>query len=113
MKEGVQSNKYKLEGNDLYIFNVYNISERKYLNDKECDKFCESLELKRVPFIKYDTLLGTVEDWVEFSKGQSLICKGVQMEGIVVRGIEEETISDYGRFSFKVINPDFLLRYSE
>jgi len=39
--------------------------------------------------------------------------EGVQMEGIVVRGIEEETISDYGRFSFKVINPDFLLRYSE
>jgi RNA ligase (TIGR02306 family) len=112
--QGVQSNKYKLEENRLYVFNVYNISLRKYLEYEEMQKFCESLQLTCVPPLGQIVLNHTVEELVELSKGYTLLNpEQIWREGIVVRGINEETVENFGRFSFKIINPDFLLRYSE
>ena len=112
--QGVQSNKYKLEGNRLYVFNVYNISLRKYLEYEEMQKFCEGLQLTCVPSLGQITLNHTVEELVELSKGYTLLNpEQIWREGIVIRGMKEEVIEKFGRFSFKVINPNFLLKYSE
>ena len=112
--QGVQSNKYKLEGNRLYVFNVYNISEHKYLEHEEMQKFCESLQLTYVPPLGQITLNHTVEELVELSKGYTVLNpEQIWREGIVVRGIKEEVIEKYGRFSFKAINPNFLLKYED
>ena len=43
---------------------------------------------------------------VELSKGKSVINPKIQREGIVARLKEK-------RFSFKIINPDFLLKFNE
>ena len=112
--QGVQSNKYKLEGNRLYVFNVYNISEHKYLEHEEMQKFCESLQLTYVPPLGQITLNHTVEELVELSKGYTVLNpEQIWREGIVVRGVKEEVIEKYGRFSFKVINSNFLLKYED
>jgi RNA ligase (TIGR02306 family) len=112
--QGVQSNKYKLEGNRLCVFNVYNISEHKYLEHKEMQKFCESLQLTIVPQLGQMVLNHTVEELVELSKGYTLLNpEQILREGIVVRGVKEEVIENYGRFSFKVINSNFLIKYGE
>jgi hypothetical protein len=57
--------------------------------------------------VKLSDLGSTVQDLVEFSKGKSVLAD-VPREGIVVRCIEN------GKkiFSFKVINPDFLIKYN-
>lgn len=110
---GVQGNKYKLEDNELYIFNIYDITHFKYMRFDSFKMICFDHHLNIVPFIKYDTLIGDVNDWIAFSKGNSLFNLQTKREGIVVRGTEEEIIGNYGRFSFKVINPDFLIEYSE
>jgi hypothetical protein len=49
----------------------------------------------------------TVQDFVEFSKGRSVINSSIPREGVVIRCIER----GQKLFSFKVINPDFLLKY--
>lgn len=43
---------------------------------------------------------------VEYSKGKSLINPDILREGIVVRNYEKN-------ISFKVINPEFLLKYEK
>jgi hypothetical protein len=56
----------------------------------------------------------TVDELVEYSKGKSLLNKDTHREGIVLRPLVEEYEPDlHGRLSFKCINPDFLLKYSD
>ena len=48
------------------------------------------------------------------SMGTSMLNKQTQREGIVLRPLVEEYDDDLaGRLSFKVINPQFLLKYDE
>jgi len=48
------------------------------------------------------------------SIGKSHIQEDVWREGIVIRPmVEVENERGLGRFSFKVINPEFLLKYGE
>ena len=56
---------------------------------------------------KLSDLGSTVQELVEFSKGKSAINPKVEREGIVVRCIE----NGKKLLSFKVINPNFLLKY--
>lgn len=111
---GVQGNKYKLTDLHFGVFNVFDIAESKYLSDKEVTSFCESLGLEQCPVVLYDNLNGDVNDWVSrVSSIKSKINPEVQAEGVVIRGVNEEQIDGYGRFSFKVINPEFLLLHKE
>ena len=48
----------------------------------------------------------TVDELVELSKGPSLLNPDIPREGIVIRARD-------GSFSFKVINPDFLIKFGE
>ena len=81
--------------------------------------FCEKYGLGVVPVLDnhWDTLTwygklsevgSTVNEWVEFSKGKSIYAD-IPREGVVVRCIEN------GKkiFSYKVINPDFLLKFKD
>ena len=105
--EGVQGNLYKLRGMHLYIFDVYDIDRRRYLNDKERMEFIGSNEfnLVHVPFIKsnvtidYDrhTLLETAEI-------KATLNNNVGAEGVVYKCIEHPDIT------FKVISNSYLMR---
>jgi tRNA-binding EMAP/Myf-like protein len=105
----VQGNKYKLNTIKLWVFNVIDHNINYFYNYDELTKFCGDNKLERVPLIKkckLSELGSTVQELIEFSKGKSVLAD-IPREGIVVRCIEN------GRkiFSFKVINPDFLLKY--
>jgi hypothetical protein len=64
-----------------------------------------------VPIIKEDYILNPdMNALVELSIGKSLINKDGWREGIVVRSLTEKKLEGE-RFSFKVINPNFLLKY--
>ena len=113
--QGIQGNKYHLEDVRLAVFNVYDISEGKYLNFTQFKACCDALELTTVPILNEWSEIKNddVESWIQKAFGESVLYPQTPREGIVVRGLDEETIDRYGRFSFKVINNEFLLRYGE
>lgn len=113
----VQGNKYGIAEPTMWVFNIID-HEKNYQYDYfEILDFCRKYKLNIVPSIfglsdNFKTLpslqdIGTtVQELVEFSKGKSILNNKVDREGIIVRCIEN------GKkiLSFKVINPDFLLK---
>ena len=103
---GVQGNKYKIKGLDFYAFNL--IYPDKIIDSKNAAEFLSYRDIKFVPTVATSTKLSaTIPEMVERSKGQSVICSdGTLREGIVCRSYEKN-------ISFKVVNPEFLLKYGE
>lgn len=114
MGPGIQGNKEKLEQHDIYIFDIWDIDNHKYLPSYERMKVlqelreCGASELKHVPLMTYglpidaqgvdiDCLLA----WVNQRSMNNDIA-----EGFVWKSID-------GDFSFKCINNQFLLKYGE
>ncbi len=108
--ESVQGNKYKLRGQHIYFFNVYDIDEHRFLDLDEFENFFSNLELKTVPMLERNyKLSNNIEELVELATGKSVLAD-VQREGIVLRPVKE-IVDNTGRISFKAINPKFLLKY--
>lgn len=109
----VQANKYGLKELELRAFNLiggsYTSPYRRItkMSDDDTKKIFSKYGIKTVPVLAdnaYFNSLKTVDDWVEYATGKSVLYDGPR-EGIVVRNY----VGD--RFSFKVINPEFLLKY--
>jgi len=116
--EGIQSNKYKLIGQDVAFFNVRNLETRQYLSYNDFRFTIENLGLKTVPILNDNFVLtNNMEELIELSKGKSVFNKNTEREGIVLRPVNEQWDANYdlahSRVSFKVINPNFLLKYEE
>ena len=106
----IQGNKYKIEEPKMWVFNIIN-SDGKFFEYHQIRTFCKMHNLNCVPFVvkcKMKDIGSTVKDFVEFSKGKSQLAN-IHREGVVIRCVED------GKkiFSFKSINPDFLLKYNE
>lgn len=108
----VQGNKYGISEPTLWVFNIINHVTGEYFDYKQMTDFCSKWGLQTVPLIGFyllNELGASVPELVQFSKGKSVINKSVHREGIVVRSI----VNGKKHLSFKVINPDFLLKYEE
>lgn len=110
----VQGNKYGIKEPMLWVFNIIDHEKNYHYNYAEMINFCDKYNLDIVPLVvrlnnvSLSTLGTTVQELVEFSKGKSLLAD-IPREGIVVRCIE----NGKKLLSFKVINPDFLLKYND
>lgn len=107
----VQGNKLGV-GVGLYVFSAYDYKAARHLDYKELYNLCEDLDLSMVPVL--DVLLmeqWDVDEWVAYATRKSVLNPNIWAEGIVVRSINEtyEPLLG-GRLSFKVINPEFLLK---
>ena len=111
--EGIQNNPLKIQGQDLYVFNVYNIIAERFLDFTEFIDFCKQLELKTVPVIFDEYIISdTVENLLDAANGPSSINQNSKREGFVLRPLYEmrEIIGGQeARLSFKVISNDYLL----
>lgn len=101
---GVQSNIYKLEDHDIRVFLIWDIDKQQYLPYQETVQLLAQLELPMVPFLGFEEVKADVKYYVELSKGKSKINPKVLREGVVCRGVLD------GSFSFKSINPEYLLK---
>ena len=109
--ENIQKNTLKLRGQIVFFFNAFDIDAYKYIDFKEFVSLMKSLELKPVPIIEEEYILeNDINKLVEMSIGKSLINPNGWREGIVIRSQKEQFINGE-RFSFKVVNPKFLLKY--
>lgn len=108
---GIQKNKYGLIENHLYVFRLkFNTAnESIFPSQKDVDAFAKANNLEAVPYLGEFKLEHSVDDLVKLSSSEnSKLDKNVKREGIVIREAKE----NYD-FSFKVINPEFLLKYDE
>ncbi len=109
--EAIQKNTLKLRGQTVFFFNIFDIDAYKYVDFNEFISLIELLRLTTVPVVDNKYILGNdIEELVEMSVARSLINPKSWREGIVIRPYKEQFISGE-RFSFKVINPKFLLKY--
>lgn len=120
---GVQKNKLKLTELQIRFFSLFDITNQVYIdNDFTYDKFVY-YELPTVPVLDPWYILGTsIPALVKMSQGRSVIGPGPR-EGIVVRSMYNieapsrnmfsggRAENAFGTLSFKVINPDFSLKY--
>ena len=103
----IQGNKYGRTGYELYVFNVvdYYKGEKTPFNQIQQQLFCGKFNLFSVPELNHRYILpSTIQDIVQYAKGNSVLKTDVLMEGVVMRNYERN-------ISFKAINPDFLLKY--
>jgi RNA ligase (TIGR02306 family) len=117
---GIQKNRLKLTEPDVFIYNVYDINEGRYLDYDQFVIFCHKIGLKTVPIdfeVSEDELSSfsfTLENFLELAKG---LYQGTsnRREGIVIRPMKEQRSKTLGgdRLSFKVISNEFLLKDEE
>jgi len=101
--EGVQGNRYKIKGQTVKFFNIFDIDKQKRVQVREFVEILESLALDYVPFIQIPFLLpNTIQAMLEFAEDSSMLNRNAQREGIVVRSLDTT-------ISFKAISNKFLL----
>lgn len=112
---GVQKNKLKLSKLDIRWFNVFDPSSGKFFDyELMMEILGNELELPSVPVLETNVELDfTVPELVKKATRKSVINTDVWAEGSVWRPMVESQEKHLGRFSFKVINPEFSLKYGE
>jgi hypothetical protein len=114
MGPGIQKNKYGLTKTDIYVFNVFDCELNRYLVWEELDSFCKKYGFQSVPYVgSLMFMFNNIDEIIPISKGMSVLNPNVPREGIVLRASvptgPEKGMSNM--FSFKIINPDFLIKY--
>lgn len=112
--ESIQGNPLKRNGHELYIFNVYNITEGRYLNFEEFAGFVADHGMQHVPVVDNAlTLPGDVAALVDMADGKSILTPDADREGLVFRPLmekREEIRGSQSRLSFKAISNRYLLK---
>jgi RNA ligase (TIGR02306 family) len=107
MGPGIQGNNEKLAQHELFVFDVYDLQEGRYLKPIERWHFVARFpNLKHVPVLGHLELFKiapTMDAMLQLASGTSLN-KSVQREGIVAK-------SHVGRTTFKAISNDWLLKH--
>jgi RNA ligase (TIGR02306 family) len=100
----IQGNKYGVKDYDFFAFNLIR-HNTKY--DNEISKgLMENHGIKFVPILDNEfKLKNTISEMVEYAIGKSTLYDGLR-EGVVIRNYEKG-------ISFKVVSPEFLLKYGE
>ncbi|MDG6989569.1 MAG: RNA ligase (ATP) [Nitrososphaerota archaeon] len=112
--EGISGNKLKIKGHKILFYTAYDTARSEYLSCSDFVSACKKIGVETVPIISTNFALPqTVDELVAFATRKSVIAPDVMAEGVVVRSLEETRDPDIGRLSFKVLNPEYLLKYEE
>lgn len=109
--KSIQNNTLNLKGHAIYFYNVFDIDKQVYHGFHDFKEVIQKIGLETVPILHEDYILDPdINKLVTLSIGKSSINKEGWREGIVIRSLTEKRLEGE-RFSFKVINPNFLLKY--
>ena len=101
---GIQGNKYHIDGYDMRVFNLIYPTGR--LGSLEAKDIVEKHGLKFVPIVSERYILpDTIEELRKFAHGKSALYDTLR-EGLVIRSLN-------GVKSFKCVDPEFLLKNGE
>jgi RNA ligase (TIGR02306 family) len=104
--EGIQGNPYKIKGQKVMFFNVFNIDKQQRESLGGFLKVMDDLFLEFVPIIDIVfELPESVDEMLKMAEGKSKLNSNTEREGLVVRSIDTT-------ISFKAISNKFLLKNS-
>lgn len=105
--EGIQKNRYKIRGQDFYMFDIYDIDAGRYLTPTERRDLALTLDIKHVPVLMLSVVLEgcNVDHILKWAEGTAT-WGGMEREGIVFKCNEREV-------SFKAISNVYLLKGGE
>jgi RNA ligase (TIGR02306 family) len=101
--EGIQGNPYKIKGQSVRFFNLFNIDTYEYKPIYDLDNFCNENDLQTVPIVGIVnfTLPSTIDELLLLAEGKSSLFD-CEREGLVIRDVDNT-------ISFKVISNKFLI----
>jgi RNA ligase (TIGR02306 family) len=102
--EGIQGNPYKIKGQTVKFFNLYDIDIKDYYNLEYFEKIIkEEMSLDTVPILDRNFKLPeNVEEILKYADAISVLNPTFDREGVVIRSHDR-------KISFKVISNKFLL----
>ena len=93
---------YKLRGQHLFVFHVFDIDRHQFYSFEETSDFCRDNGLQMVPLISAGFQLpAKVEDLLKMADGPSILNEKAGREGLVLRSADR-------KISFKAISNAFL-----
>lgn len=102
--EGIQSNPYKIKGQSVRFFNVFDIENGKYLSLHQFKFIADKLGLETVPILAEDFILPqNADELLVYAENKSVLNLQADREGVVIRSTDRTV-------SFKVISNKFLLK---
>ena len=101
----VQGNPYKLEEDDLYVFNFVTSKDGRYPSPKG-KEIIDKWSMKWVPLLGTVRTPADMEEMKLFADGKSVINPKVDREGIVYRGLDGVT-------SFKNVSRKYLMKHQQ
>ena len=100
---GIQGNPYKIKGQTVRFFNLFDIDLQEYHSFNMMKSTLMIMGLEMVPVVdEYFTLPDTVEELLNYADNKSLLNPDFDREGVVIRTLDR-------RVSFKVISNKFLI----
>lgn len=108
---GIQHNPLALRSPEFYVFNIWDVRKRGYVDQDTLELFCRVADLPSVPVVRrWKEFNATIPELLEIADG-TYPGTSNPMEGIVVRPtFENKYNTRLGRLSFKVINDKFALK---
>lgn len=101
--EGIQGNPYKIKGQTVKFFSIFDIDTQSKVGVYEFVQIIEELGLETVPILYDFVLPESVEKMLDFAEGKSQLNSNTEREGLVVRSYDMS-------ISFKAISNKFLLK---
>lgn len=107
---GIQKNAEQLKEIGMFVFDVYDITRREYINGHERREICSDICLNQVPLIDVEASLQQFNGDIKNIIAMADNTKGMNVphaEGLVWKCNENPELS------FKVISPNYLLKHDE
>lgn len=102
--EGIQGNPYKIKGQTVRFFNVFDIDTSQHLDLERFKWVISYLGLETVPILDENFVIPeTISELLDIADGKSQLNSDMWREGIVIRSHDR-------KISFKVISNKYLLK---
>jgi RNA ligase (TIGR02306 family) len=106
--EGIQKNRYKLKGQRLYVFDIFDLDRNQYLDPNVVRGMCSELGLDTVPRLEIDPAFSSTMEAVLAKADDTSVLADTLREGVVYKSYGVQP-----RRSFKVISNKWLLKNEE
>jgi|SRR5208282_4349106 len=109
----IQGNKYGFTELKFFVYNIFDVTHKRYFGLNEMVEFCKQYDLKMVQWLFVGLFeWKSIDELVMYAKGKSVYAD-IPREGVVIRSVDPKPPGHKmsNMLSFKVINPDFSLKY--
>lgn len=103
--ESVQGNPYKIKGQTVRFFNLFDIDLQEYHSLPTFQKTMNELGLETIPILDVRfTLPDSIDELLKYADSKSVLNPNFDREGVVIRSLDR-------KISFKAISNKFLLKH--